>query len=550
MAITISESPTDPTDAVETESVETDPVQEESTETELGEAEQPLADISMLEDKLPEWARLPKAFAGYTAVVGLALLFFSHQPLWHTDLWGHLSYGQTIVENGAIPQTEPLMPLARGVSLVDTAWLSQVIGFVTYRATGAPGIQFLHALLMVGCVASLLWLFHRRTKNPVLCVAGIVLFLWVEWQQLKIVRPQSAGLLCFVLLCVLLMGKRWSRVHWFLVPALMTAWANLHGSFPVGLAMLGVFCVGRGFNIVRRTGSLKSLLHDRWVRRYFLLLELGAVAALINPYGVGLYTEVFSFSASPNLKGLADWQPLTLRMWQGQAAAVMTVCLLFAYRLSPRRVASAEVLLLLGLGAATLWTSRFLVWWGPVAAYYFVLHAQATWRLRAVREQAAPSPRRSIWTVVTIGIIWLSFAPTPFALQTLHGGDIKFKSSVSRYTPINVAGYLQQHPPQGLIFNPLEWGDFLHWAGPQEMQVFVTSHVHLVPTEVWQDYQRVSNLINGWDITLDRYGVNTVVLDKLRHTNLIESLRHHDDWDVAYEDGDGVGVVFERRRPI
>ena len=545
MATTISESDTDSTetDLLETESVET-----ESNETD--DVEAPLADISMLEDKLPEWARLPRVLAGYTAIVGVALLFFSHQPLWHTDLWGHLSYGREIVESGALPETEPLMPLARGVSLVDTAWLSQVIGYVTYRAAGAPAVQFLYAMLMAGCLASLLWLFHWRTANPMLCFAAIALFLAVEWQQLKIVRPQSAGLMCFVLLWVLLMSKRWSRANWVLVPALFTVWANLHGSFPVGLAVLGACCVGRGIDLVRRTGSVKSLLHDRWVRRYFLLLELGAVAALINPYGMGLYAEVFSFSAGPHLDGLADWQPLTLRLRQGQAAAMLALCLLFAYRMSPRRVTAAEVLLLIGLGAATLWTSRSLVWWGPVAAFFFVLHTHAAWKSRVGLEQAEPSPCRSTWTVVTIGVVWLSFAPTPFALQTLHGENIKFKKSVSTYTPVEAVDYLRKNPPTGQIFNPLEWGDFLRWAGPSGIQVFVTSHVHLVPSEVWQDYQRVSNLITGWDTTLDRYSVNTVVLDKLKHANLIETMRHHDDWEVAYEDGDGIAVIFQRRQPI
>ncbi len=74
--------------------------------------------------------RTTPAFPLLALPIGLAFLALSSLPLWHTDLWGHLAYGRFIWQAGSIPATEPFMPLSRGVELVDTAWLSQVIGFL------------------------------------------------------------------------------------------------------------------------------------------------------------------------------------------------------------------------------------------------------------------------------------------------------------------------------------------------------------------------------------------------------------------------------------
>ena len=48
----------------------------------------PLADASMLEDKVPEGLKASRVLAGFSVFIGLLFLFLSFRPLWHTDLWG------------------------------------------------------------------------------------------------------------------------------------------------------------------------------------------------------------------------------------------------------------------------------------------------------------------------------------------------------------------------------------------------------------------------------------------------------------------------------
>jgi len=50
---------------------------------------------------------------------------------WHT--------AGLIWQTGALPTTEPFMPLARGIPLVDTAWLTQVAGYLVIARWGPAG---------------------------------------------------------------------------------------------------------------------------------------------------------------------------------------------------------------------------------------------------------------------------------------------------------------------------------------------------------------------------------------------------------------------------
>ena len=326
-----------------------------------------------------------------------------------------------IWEHGHLPETEPLMPLSRGIPFVDTAWLSQVAGYGLIRQFGIPAMQMFYAATIAGSFALLLAGVLRRTQGAIPAgFVAIITFAVVDYQQLLIVRPQLLGLVSFVALFTLLTAFRWRTAYWFMIPLMFTLWANLHGSFVVGLGLLATCCLGRGIDIFRRLRSMGAVTADPVVRRLFLLTQLAAVAVLLNPYGLGLYTEVFAVAGHPNLRDLIEWDPLTLRMSQGKAAAACALALMFAYRFSPRRVRATEVLLLVGLGGASLWSSRMIVWWAPVAAYYLSLHSASIFRKHRSTDRAA-SPRSGKWSVVTVGLAWIFFAYTPFGITLLHG---------------------------------------------------------------------------------------------------------------------------------
>jgi hypothetical protein len=124
----------------------------------------------------------------------------------------------------------------------------------------------------------------------------------------------------------------------------------------------------------------------------------------------------------------------------------------------------------------------------------------------------------------------------------------ELRRSVSVLTPVDAVADLTQHPPQGQVFNTYEWGDYLLWAGPPDLEIFVASHAHLVPRDVWIDYMRISTASPGWEAALNRYGVNTVIVDRAGRARLIRLLRESRNWRVDYEDR--IAVVFVRSESI
>jgi hypothetical protein len=319
--------------------------------------------------------RTTPAFPLFALLLGLTLVALSRLPLWHTDLWGHLAYGRLIWETKSLPATEPLMPLSRGVEFVDTAWLSQVMGFLTLRQFGLPGLQLLAALCVTATLGVLAWTGYRKTEHVGWTLLGLAAFVWLDWKQLfngsddsVVIRPQMAAMLAFVITLSVAVGqpRRW---HWFAIPITFAAWANLHGSFLAGLTLLALFAFGRAGDVLRRTDKFGAIPRDWKFWRLVLLLELAAVAVLLNPYGLRIYPEAYLLVKNTNLQDLVEWQPLTLRMEQGKAAAGVAFVLLFLYRMTPRRIGTGEVLALVILGGIALWTSRMILWWAPVAAY-------------------------------------------------------------------------------------------------------------------------------------------------------------------------------------
>lgn len=445
-----------------------------------------------------------------------------------------------------------MLPVAAGVPIVDTAWLSQLLGFAAFSLLGVPGVQMLYGALVAACAALMLVMVYRPTRSVWWALTGCGLFLWVESQQLAIVRPQLVGLVCYLCLLAVLtprrsLGMGWKQ--WIGVPALFVLWVNCHGSFVMGLVVLASFCAGRAAEVLWQTRRVTAVVADLEVRAILLLTALASAAALINPYGLEIYYEVATFSRNPNLDDLVEWQQLTLRMRQGQAAGVICLWLLLSVCLPPRRIPVAETLLLTGLGITMLWASRMIVWWGPVAAYAAARRGHAICeRLIGTRADRAPLSRSPAWTFITVGIclaalgipLWAGFVPA---------GKSDNSNGLSPQTPVAAVTYLNEADCSGRLFNKFEWGDYLLWAEPPGLQVFVASHVHLIPVDVWDDYMRIAAGRSGWREALDAHHLDYVLIDPRGHSRLSRGLRKDQDWSVAYTDDRATIFVRANKKP-
>ena len=491
---------------------------------------------------------------GAGIAIALCLLFLQlcWRPIWHTDVWGHLSYGRHIWENRSLPATEPLLPYSHGVPFVDTAWLSQLVGYavVSTERLQLAGLQGLFAFSVTACAAMLsLWTF-RQTTRLAFALLAVGIFVIPEWNCILILRPQLAGLVCFVFVLTRLARSQVQPSDWYVVPFVFILWANSHPSFPIGLGLMACFCLGRAWDLSLRTGSFWILARDRRLLRLLTLTIFSAAAVLINPYGFRQLDEILHVSASPNLQDLTEWQPLSIRNSEGQAFAASVILVCSLLRCSPRRIRGWEFLAMVGLGLAAMWSVRMLVWWVPVCCLLIPLHAFAVWRKwRRLPLVTQSAPQSLYWTLICLAVAATVFLASPLGQAVAFNRHDQGSQSVSSFTPQFAARYLSEHPAEGTVFAIYEWSDYLQWAGPPDLQLLLNSHAHLIPRNVWTAYMQVIEQRNGWNEALDRFGVNTIVIDRANRTSLIAALDADHAWQRLTEERDGQ-VLFGRKKPF
>jgi hypothetical protein len=95
--------------------------------------------------------------------------------------------------------------------------------------------------------------------------------------------------------------------------------------------------------------------------------------------------------------------------------------------------------------------------------------------------------------------------------------------------------------PSQRIFTHDEWGDYLIYRlSPQGFKVFVDGRSDFYGGKFGQEYIDVMEVKYNWQQTLDRYGVDTILLPA--DAPLTGALKESRRWRVAYDDG--MAIVF------
>ena len=524
---------------------------------EMTESPQPLPapelpDARVLEDKTPEWMRCTPASVIFTTLIGLVFIMMASRPLWHTDLWDHLNYGDQILKTGVVSSTEPLMRLCRGVSMVNIPWLAQV-GLAALNASfGLTSLQFVYAIMIALSLALVAYRTVKMSKSTLGGILAAGIFFKVNLDQLLVIRPQLAGVVFYCVIVAWMLGRnKHNRASWIGLPILFALWANIHGSFSMGLLLMGFAGIGRFGDVLAISKSLRVALLDREFHRTILLTQLCAAAVLLNPAGIGIYPEVMNVAGNPNIESMFEWDALTLRTAQGQSAAAAALLACFAIKLSPRRMHCGEMLAFVATGLLAAWSARMLNWWAPLAGIITGTHLIAGMR-QSTKWLQNPQPGKGtgLMTLVNGGILWILFALTPFGIQLVHGRVPEANRLVSVETPLATVAFLDSMEtiPRGISFVPAEWAGYVMNRGPKSLEPMVNLHVHVTPEQVWNDYIRIINGPSDWDGLMNEYGINLAVIDKIRQPALLKKFKESTDWKANYEDRQA--AIFVRNNPI
>ncbi len=557
--------PEDPNEKVPAPPCAVDPVAGEADEFALGAG----FDFADPSSKLARFY-LRKSHVIAAVFLGLVFVLMSYLPIWHTDVWGHLRFGEYIVQNRQLPTREMFSGdfADQNAPYINYQWLAQAGAYLLFdfgRQLAAPtadarlggGALMLtaaHAVIVTLRLIVLLFVFRRLTGSLPAAILGIVLvFAMSLCCHLTILRPQILGELAFAILLLPLSAPLLSRRALVLIPLLFVVWVNTHGSLLIGFVLLGLFLAGQAIEVVRLnyattgwSGLVRVVVRDTQMRRLALVLVLSvAAAAALNPHGPSIYLDAWRLANHPNIRFLEEWKPLPWKTIQGYAFLVSVAVLLPVLWWSKAQLTVTQALLLLAFGGETLLHVRFLVWWIMVFAWVILPHLTALLqrlRLPFLDECDRPDLRRTILAVVATVSILNWCAP----LQWLLWNEAPVGSRrVTEATPLKASAYLKRRyaaDPQlpRCVFASETLGEYLLWDLRLDppVRVFCYTHVHLLTPEHWQECMAVKNGDRGWQEILDRHGVAFLIVEPDLHPNLAKQVRAAEDrWEIVPEMG-------------
>ncbi|GAB6164785.1 hypothetical protein JCM19992_07850 [Thermostilla marina] len=510
---------------------------------------------------------LPALETGKAAaiVVILAAWFVgSLFPLNHTDLWGHLAFGRWIVEHGRLPQADPFRSfLLPDAPFANIPWLAQVLGYVVYGLFGPMGLRAGHALLVALTTGLLIAAVRVGGGRWGTAAAAGGAFVLMSLPVIGTIRPQLFGMVGTAATLLAVESLRRSNRPLFWLPLLFMLWANLHGSFPIGLGVLGAACWAQAvaWFVRTRVANEKSTPHGDTLNRTVLLrryaiagLTCGA-AVCCHPMGVSIWPTVLGFGQNRNLAAIAEWQPLSIASFSGIAfvisvlLSVMSVIGAAAARRSDSRrpvrigrcLPPARYLWMLPvLGLATVSALRMYAWWTLVwpVAIAFVWEACGSRSGNTPKAQSASAARTSKgrgWAVVAVSVVVVAlWSPVTRTLWT----SAEPKAVFSKNTPLRVGKFVSDRELRGRFFAPVDWADYLLWICHGRMEPLVHSHVHMTPEPLWLAYLALERGDPGCEAALESYRVRYVVLDLARHRRLADRLLGLPSgrWRVVYRD--------------
>jgi hypothetical protein len=453
-------------------------------------------------------------------------------PLPMLDLGSTLRSGAWMVEHGQLLVTDPFTSAPAVAHQVNAQWIAQLIYYSLYRlgdlqlviAGNAAAATLAYGLLLATCVAT-----TRRVRLSCAAVGGAYLLGFTNLAP----RPQTLAYPLFGLFLLVLAraqrprGRRWLGL---LVPA-TTIWANLHGSFVLGLVLLGCAAAGAAWE----TRSARAVMP-------FALALLGClVAACVTPYGAGSVAYVTSIGTHPIIRDMVtEWAPTSIASTEGVLFFGSVLGLIVLLLRSPRRLRPTEVLVLMAFGGLGLAAVRSVVWWGMASA---PILANLLAGLIPPRRTAQPErPALNLLLVLLLCSLVVIATPWVKASNPLLPNDQR--GLIEQEVPDDLLAYLRVHTYAGRMLTHQGWGGYFDWTLWPTHQPFVDGRIELHEPKVWLDYLAMTTPRADWQALTDQYGIGYMVLWKRAEGGLIEVARASDAWRIDYEDDQA--VVFVR----
>jgi len=459
--------------------------------------------------------------------LGASIFVFDSGSIADPDIWWHLRNAEIFVQTHTVVHHDLYSFTATGARWINEAWLGELPYYFAWQWFGMRGIY----LVMLGEVELILLgvfaLAYLESRNVKAAFCASWLAVWLATVSFG-PRTLLAGWICLVAELFLFAQFKCGKDRLWLLPPLFVLWANLHGSWLIGMGLFGIFAAS---GLVQ--GVWGRIEATRWtapqLRKLALVGSLSVAGLFLNPYTYHLvfYPFNFAFQQKLNVNHVDEWMSLDFHDVRGKILFGMLAATIVLALARKRRWSLDELAFtLLGFYAAVTY-SRFLF---LAAIIVTPLLAKELDFFTPYRPQI---DKLSLNAALMVAIIL-------FCIWRFPSSNYLWRDTVRGY-PVKAMSYLSQFQPQGRVFNDCLWGGWLIWNA-RHIPVFMDSRIDIFEYNgVFADYLDAMGGKNTLEL-LDKYRIRYVLYKQESPVTYL--LMHNTGWKVDYQDG--TTVLLER----
>ena len=402
-------------------------------------------------------------WVGWVAFATIALTATGSDP----DLWGHVRFGMDWWKTRSLPTTDPYS-FTQDRPWINHEWLSEALMGAAFMLGGALGL----ILLKIAVVGIALFVLSRRLHRatPLVVTAALSLVIILVTPISLTIRPHLWSVLGLVLLLALIDREEPPDLSRTAAGATLFAlWANLHGGWITGAAVLAVYLITR------------VLRERRHVKPWIAFAAASAAGTLVNPYGLGLW-RFLATTVRGSRPDIGEWAPLSLQSpmihWV-TLATVGVVAVALGRRAEARPKAEVwAVLLLLFAGAVRV--GRVIPLVAPAALVLLAPYISLAWGQRG-RLTVGRSAAANVFWIPAIVALGAAVAPATRALACipLRGEWIP---------DLRTAPYL--HGASGRLLTTFDWGEYAIWHFGPRLKVSIDGRRETVYSDSVVEWHR------------------------------------------------------------
>jgi tetratricopeptide (TPR) repeat protein len=485
----------------------------------------------------------------FVVAVLLMIAALCLQRIWSVDYWWQWKTGESVLRDGP-PRRDLFSFTNPDHARIEVRWL-YCAGL--HALTNALGHG---AATLVKCawILATFWLAvrlgaRRGWHAGAWAVAGVAA---LACSQRLVVRPETASYGLLIATIAIVVRLQSGRSRWaFVLPGVVALWANLHGLFVLGPAVVGAWWTAEAIEAVwERRHAARDAGRGRRLRTATILLGAALVAPLLNPYGARIWVL-----AVDQFRTLQD--PMQRSFYAELASPFAFVGQGFT------AIVFYEILIGLVVVAAIAAGRRLRLFWWIVVAPQLVLSmtairnlplfalvavpfvvrglASSRWmegRRRRGALRVAPVPAMLLGIAAALFVV-RDVATDRFAVRQHDTNQFGLGIAAHRF-PVGAVEFLRAHAITGPLFNPPGAGSYLLAHG---FEVFIDPRGEVYQDRILAEYRRLVDAPRAATIAeyTERWGLRAMVLDP--DMFVLARAAESAGWRIVYADAESIVLL-------